>query len=77
MKDLDKNYIDPEGYWIDPDRGIHRTSFTDPDGEQTVIASGTPECSEEEWNLIREALRMACEKRSIDFVDWYGRSRIN
>lgn len=24
-----QNYIDPEGYWIDPDRGIHRASFPD------------------------------------------------
>jgi hypothetical protein len=25
------DYIDPEGYWIDPDRNIHRTSIPDPD----------------------------------------------
>jgi hypothetical protein len=32
-----ENYIDPQGYWIDPDRIIHRMSLPDPDGEQSII----------------------------------------
>jgi hypothetical protein len=72
----DKNHIDPERYLIDPERGIHRSSFPDPDGEQTVIATAKLECSEAEWDLIREALQMVCAQRSIQFGEWPAR-RVN
>jgi hypothetical protein len=68
-----QNYIDPEGYWTDPDRGIHRASFPDPDGEQTLIATATPQCSDAEWHLIREALKMVCAQCSIKFDEWPAR----
>jgi hypothetical protein len=71
------DYIDPEGYWIDPDRNIHHTSIPDPDGEQTIIATVTPECSEAEWSLICEALQMICAQRSIKFSEWSGHYRTN
>jgi hypothetical protein len=52
------DYVDPQGYWLDPDRNIHRMSIPDPDGEQTIIATITPECSQAEWDLLREALQI-------------------
>jgi hypothetical protein len=73
----DRDHIDPEGYWIDPDRNIHRKSLPDPDGEQTTIASVTPECSEAEFNLIREAFQLICAKRSILYDEWSGHYRTN
>jgi len=72
-----KDYVDPQGYWIDPDRAIHRESLPDPDGEQTVIVSATPECSEAEWRLFREALAIVCAKYSIKYEDWSNRRSIN
>jgi hypothetical protein len=61
------DYIDPEGYWLDPDRNIHRMNLPDPDGEQTIIASIAPECSEAEWDLLRGALQIVCARRSIEY----------
>ena len=72
-----KDYIDPEGYWIDPDRGIHRMSIPDPDGEQSIIAKVAPEASEAEWNMIRDSLMMYCVMRSIPFGDWSNRRSIH
>jgi hypothetical protein len=66
------DYVDPQGYWLDPDRNIHRMSIPDPDGEQTIIATITPECSQAEWDLLREALRIVCARRSIKFEEWSG-----
>jgi hypothetical protein len=40
----DKSYLDPNGYWGDPSGNIRRMS-----GEQEIIATITPECSEAEW----------------------------
>jgi hypothetical protein len=71
------DYIDPEGYWIDPDRNIHRMSIPDPDGEQSIIATVTPECSEAEWDLLRETLQIVCARRSIKFSEWSGHYRTN
>jgi hypothetical protein len=50
-------------------------SFPDPDGEQTVIATITPECSEAEWDLIWEASQAVCTRRSIKFSEWSGHYR--
>jgi hypothetical protein len=69
------DYIDPEGYWIDPDPNIHRMSLPDPDREQTIIATITPECSEAEFNLIREALKMICAQRFLLYDEWSGNYR--
>ena len=43
----DENYIDPKGYWIDPDRNIRRTS-----GGQEAIVTATEKCSAKEWERI-------------------------
>ena len=66
----EKNYLDTVGYWLDPDRGIHREGFPDPDGEQTVILEATPFCTDAEWELFREALMEVCARRSINFSEW-------
>ena len=50
------DYLDPEGYWVDPDRNIHRSG--NEDGEQEIIASATKVCSKAEWHLLCEALAM-------------------
>ena len=52
-----KDYIDPKGYWGAPDGKIHRMG--DEDGEQEVIATVTPACSEAEWKLICNAINAA------------------
>ena len=52
-----KNYIDPKGYWGDPEGKIHR--MDDEDGEQEVIATITPACSEAEWKLLSNAMNAA------------------
>jgi hypothetical protein len=48
----DDQYIDPQGYWIDPDRNVRRMS-----GEQEVIVRAADVCSKLEWNYIFEAIR--------------------
>ena len=50
-------YIDPKGYWIDPERNVRRMG--DKDGEQAVIFRATPECSDAEWGRFYEAI-VAC-----------------
>jgi hypothetical protein len=47
-----EQYIDPEGYWIDPERNVRRMS-----GEQEVILSAAENCSGLEWNYLFEAIR--------------------
>jgi hypothetical protein len=57
---LDKSpdeYIDPRGYWIDPERNVRRMS--NKDGEQAVIIKATPACSHAEWERFYEAV-VAC-----------------
>jgi hypothetical protein len=49
-----KDYIDPEGYWLDPDGNIRRLG--DEDGEQEIIATVTRICSDAEKTLLCEAL---------------------
>jgi len=40
QKQRDEQYIDPKGYWIDPDRNVRRKS-----AEQTVILKAAEDCS--------------------------------
>ena len=57
---LDKSaneYIDPRGYWIDPDRKVRRISTKN--GSQAVIIQATPECSAAEWKRFYQAI-VAC-----------------
>ena len=53
----DEQYIDPEGYWIDPARNVRRKS-----GEQEVILSAAENCSGVEWNYLFEAVRECLPK---------------
>jgi hypothetical protein len=53
-------YIDPKGYWIDPDRNVRRMS-----GEQEVIVSAAEGCSSLEWNYIFEAIRDCIPKMKV------------
>ena len=43
----DKDYLDPKGYWGDPEGNIRRMS-----GEQEIIATVTGDCSEAEWKAL-------------------------
>ena len=56
----DDQYIDPEGYWIDPDRNVRRKS-----GEQEVILSAAGNCSGVEWNYFFEAIRDCLPKMKV------------
>jgi amino acid transporter len=56
-----KNYIDPKGYWGDPEGNIRRMS--DEGGEQEVIATITRVCSEAEWKTLCRAIDDATRPR--------------
>jgi hypothetical protein len=45
----DKDFIDPRGYWCS-ERAIRRVGTEG--GEQRVIVTATPECSDAEWKRI-------------------------
>jgi hypothetical protein len=49
--------IDPQGYGIDLERCVRRMGYKN--GEQTVILQATPDCSDAEWQRLREAI-VAC-----------------
>jgi hypothetical protein len=49
------DYIDPEGYWLDPSGNIRRMGSTE-DGEQAIIASLTEVCSDAEGMLLAQAM---------------------
>ena len=51
------NYIDPKGYWMDPNRNIRRMGTRD--GEQVVILRATQQCSDAEWERLYSAI-FAC-----------------
>jgi hypothetical protein len=53
----DQNYIDPQGYWIDPDRSVRRMGVEG--GEQHMILKATETCSDAEWNMLYKAI-VAC-----------------
>jgi hypothetical protein len=48
----DSIYVDPKGYWVDPDRNVRRMG-----GEQEIILKPTEECSDIEWSHLFEAIR--------------------
>ena len=51
------NYIDPNGYWIDPSRNIRRMGSRG--GEQVTIFRATEACSDAEWDRLYSAI-VAC-----------------
>ena len=51
-----RNYIDPRGYWASPEGGIRRMG--DEDGAQRQIVTRMPECSDAEWELLIEAMKV-------------------
>ena len=46
------DYLDPEGFWADPDRNIHRAG--NEGGEQEIIAAATDTCSKAEWSILSD-----------------------
>jgi hypothetical protein len=46
-----EDFIDPKGYWADPERKIRRAS-----GEQGVVLKATEECTKAEWIFLLESL---------------------
>jgi len=60
QKERDDQYIDPDGYWIDPARNVRRKS-----GEQTVILKAAEDCSGLEWNFLFEAIRDCLPKMKV------------
>jgi hypothetical protein len=59
-KQRDEQFIDPKGYWIDPERNVRRMS-----GEQTVILRAAEDCSGLEWNFLFEAIRDCLPKMKV------------
>jgi hypothetical protein len=50
-QDDPQDFIDPKGYWADPERNIRRTS-----GEQHVVLTATDECTKGEWLFVLDGL---------------------
>ena len=46
-----QDFIDPKGYWADPERNIRRNS-----GEQEIILKATDVCTKGEWIYLLESL---------------------
>jgi hypothetical protein len=46
-----EDFIDPEGYWADPERNIRRTS-----GEQQAVVRATDACTKGEWIYLLDSL---------------------
>jgi hypothetical protein len=55
-----ERYIDPKGYWIDPERNVRRMS-----GSQIVILKAAEYCSGAEWNYLFEAIRDCLPKMKV------------
>jgi hypothetical protein len=53
------DFIDPEGYWLDPDGNVRRLGTTEEDGEQAIIAKLTEVCTDAERMLLADALDKA------------------
>jgi hypothetical protein len=51
---MNKNYIDPKGYWGDPSGNVRRTG--NEGGEQEIIAIATQACSDAEWNALYDGM---------------------
>jgi hypothetical protein len=45
------DYLDQEGYWLDPARNLRRMS-----GEQEIVVRATDECTKAGWTVVIEAL---------------------
>ncbi len=56
------DFIDPEGYWLDPSGNIRRMGTTEEDGEQAIIAKLTEVCSDAEGMLLAQALDKAARR---------------
>ena len=59
-KELEEQYIDPKGYWIDPERNVRRMS-----GEQEVVLKAVEECSDLEWRYLFDAIRDCIPKMKV------------
>jgi hypothetical protein len=46
-----EDFIDPKGYWADPERSIRRTS-----GDQGTVLKATDVCTKAEWMYLLESL---------------------
>ena len=46
-----EDFIDPKGYWADPERNIRRTS-----GEQHAVVKATDVCTKGEWMFLLDSL---------------------
>lgn len=55
------DYIDPKGYWLDPEGNIRRIG--DEEGQQEIIATVTEVCSQAERILLAQALDKAARNR--------------
>jgi len=60
QKQRDQQYIDPEGYWLDPARNVRRKS-----SDQEVILTAAEICSGVEWNHLFEAIRDCLPKMKV------------
>ena len=55
-----KDFIDPQGYWIDQARNIRRLS--NDGGEQPIIMRATQNCSDAEWTRLYQAIVTCLEE---------------
>jgi len=46
-----EGFVDPKGYWADPERNIRRTS-----GKQETVLKATDACTKTEWRFLLESL---------------------
>ena len=51
------DFIDPKGYWADPERNIRRTS-----GEQEVVLAATRTCTRGEWLYVFDSLELGADQ---------------
>ena len=51
------DFIDPKGYWADPERNIRRSS-----GEQEVVLIATRTCTKGEWLYVLESLELGADQ---------------
>ena len=56
------DFIDPKGYWLDPDGNVRRMGTTEEDGEQAIIAKLTEVCTDAEGMLLAQALDKAARQ---------------
>ena len=51
------DFVDPEGYWLDPDGNVRHMGTTEEDGEQAIVWKVTEVCTDAERMLLAQALR--------------------